>query len=528
MTVIVLVNVGSRDVMQNNAVLKPTRDEGKRVFDTYDEVQDTLSFPILQPPLEQILSETPRIDRLIFFGTDQDNSKFQATDTIYFARTARRFVLAQYGARIGEVTAVPIHGINPALYDEALAFFRDELPRLHLSPKEATAAYLLPTAGTPACSMALLLEGMTLFGDRSQVIYQNAHNKQHGRLPMVSQIQMVFRKQTAVHLLQQFNFYAAEQILKEAGLVNPLVDNLLHYAIARLGFEFGAAERYLKQAIAQARGAVRDTLIEVRADLTALTSQQPPALLGELFHNARIAWENGRSLDFLARLIPFQQTALALAVEMMPPDTFPQPVQKESLANEDMRQWILALMVTAVQHEMESMFVLSPPKRQELSQKMQAYYNLDELRGVCFDLGIDFENLAGETKQRQVVSLIQYCERHGLLHALLQKNKEIRSHAAWHSLDIKEPADNLPRLILALNRLEKLRPLYQESILAAGFGGITEQAIVDQYTTAKSETEDHQARVSPLHDMADICTAMNLSTENPFRQVRDILIEKLG
>ncbi len=524
MSVIVMVNVGTRDVRENNNILKPARNEGKRVLNTYDDVKETLTFPILLPPLEHILSETKQIDRLIFFGTDQEDSTYQALDTIHFAQIAKRFISEQYGDRIEDIMAVPIQGINPALYDEALDFFSDKLPQLNLSPKNATSVYLLPTAGTPACSLALLLEGITMFGDRCKVLYQNQidQNNKHGTLPMVSQIKKAFQKQTAIHLLNQFNFYGAEQILAEARMLNPLVDNLLQYAIARLGFEFSIAERHLNEAIAYGRGKNRTTLKNIRAEFTDLSSQRPEALLGELYHNARIAWENGRLLDFLVRWFRFQQAALALAVDKMPSSTFLTPVNKEKLDIVEVRQMTIVQMVRAVQYQ--SAYELSAPQREELSKTMQASYSLAELNGLCFDLGINYENIAGETLENKVINLIQYCGRHGLLFVLIQNNQHKRSRSNWSSFETSESESTLSQLVLALERLETLRPLYEQSVLTAGFGGVTELAIEQAYSQSSVPKGPDTL---PLQDMATVCRALAINTENPFRQIRDVIVEKL-
>jgi len=46
-----------------------------------------------------------------------------------------------------------------------------------------------------------------------------------------------------------------------------------------------------------------------------------------------------------------------------------------------------------------------------LSGVLKTRFNLDELRTLCFHLGIDYEDLAGSTKGAKVTELVGYCER---------------------------------------------------------------------------------------------------------------------
>jgi hypothetical protein len=51
---------------------------------------------------------------------------------------------------------------------------------------------------------------------------------------------------------------------------------------------------------------------------------------------------------------------------------------------------------------------------------MDQHFNLDEIQLLCFDLGIDYEHLAGETKPKKIHELILMVVRNGLLPDLLE------------------------------------------------------------------------------------------------------------
>jgi hypothetical protein len=76
----------------------------------------------------------------------------------------------------------------------------------------------------------------------------------------------------------------------------------------------------------------------------------------------------------------------------------------------------------------------TPKQGQRLEQRdlahlrmvLSTYFDEVELDGLCFDLGIDPENLVDSTKQAKVMSLIRYCERHGILAELKEQVRKLR------------------------------------------------------------------------------------------------------
>ena len=67
-----------------------------------------------------------------------------------------------------------------------------------------------------------------------------------------------------------------------------------------------------------------------------------------------------------------------------------------------------------------------------LRQQINHAFNLEELHTLSFDLGIDFDDLAGQTKSAKVVSLLEYAQRHQLLPALLQALTDARPNVGWY------------------------------------------------------------------------------------------------
>lgn len=70
--------------------------------------------------------------------------------------------------------------------------------------------------------------------------------------------------------------------------------------------------------------------------------------------------------------------------------------------------------------------------RIQLRQLILKSFNKSELRDLCFDMGLDPEDVLPETvKREQVRELILYCDRHSLMPDLLTTCRLLRPNADW-------------------------------------------------------------------------------------------------
>ena len=68
----------------------------------------------------------------------------------------------------------------------------------------------------------------------------------------------------------------------------------------------------------------------------------------------------------------------------------------------------------------------------QLRQKLDDHFSLDELRTLCFDIGVDYEVLVGSSGKSELTrSLIAYLARRGTLHELIQICQKLRPRVAW-------------------------------------------------------------------------------------------------
>jgi formylglycine-generating enzyme required for sulfatase activity len=76
--------------------------------------------------------------------------------------------------------------------------------------------------------------------------------------------------------------------------------------------------------------------------------------------------------------------------------------------------------------------------RQKLTQLRKLliqHFSLDELRVLCFDLGLEYEELPGDTRTTKMHSLIEYLQRRGELSRLLNEAIHHRPNVAWPTFE---------------------------------------------------------------------------------------------
>ena len=66
-----------------------------------------------------------------------------------------------------------------------------------------------------------------------------------------------------------------------------------------------------------------------------------------------------------------------------------------------------------------------------LADQITRYFNLSEVRDLCFRLGIEYEDLGGEGKSEKVRELVMRVERNGRLPHLIPLLQQLRPHVDW-------------------------------------------------------------------------------------------------
>ncbi|HID48293.1 MAG TPA: hypothetical protein EYP40_01560 [Chromatiales bacterium] len=94
-----------------------------------------------------------------------------------------------------------------------------------------------------------------------------------------------------------------------------------------------------------------------------------------------------------------------------------------------------------------------------LRDLIDQHFNNEELRQLCFDLSIAYENLPGDTRILKAQSLVEYCLRHNRLPDLGVRCLELRPDAAWPDLDaLAAEMEKVQEVIAAQEKLAGILP----------------------------------------------------------------------
>ena len=126
-----------------------------------------------------------------------------------------------------------------------------------------------------------------------------------------------------------------------------------------------------------------------------------------------------------------------------------------------------------------------------LAQILEARFNVDELGAICFDLGIEKENLQRPSLSVFSRSLIEHCCKHEMLGRLESYLKENRKKADWDAVQWDEVCSyhgHTPRkaTLYIEGDYDKFDKVQFQAMLAAYLGIPAEDAVI--YMVAVSYT----------------------------------------
>jgi hypothetical protein len=73
----------------------------------------------------------------------------------------------------------------------------------------------------------------------------------------------------------------------------------------------------------------------------------------------------------------------------------------------------------------------SPRYRRQLRRKLDEHFDKEELRLLCFDLGVDFDNLPGDSKATKAMELVALMERAEQIAELVAACEQLRQEVVW-------------------------------------------------------------------------------------------------
>lgn len=485
MNVLVLCNVGNRDVMLEGKAPAPPREEGRRLLEGYAAVAPKLSFPIIEPCLRYIVDQNPGgVARLVLYGTDQPDVEHRDKDTLHFAELAARRLPDLLGGQVHQAQAVRIQGINPALYDEAFEKFDELLTGL---PKDGVeACYVILCGGVPACNTALLLQGVRHYGDRLQVVYLPQKGEPQ-ELRAGRQVINAFREAAAIEHLERLDFANALPRLQRLE-VDPGLVGLVAYAAQRFAFDFRSAQATLLQALEDGDRSTRKFIAErLRHDLDSLLAdtgdhERLLGLLKELYWNALITYRHRRYADFLGRVYRFQEAVLRYLVERI----FGLPTDlKPAVRETNQARWNEGIAA---------------------NKGLLAFLESREVEGKP----LDWQTIGRPTYK----ALLSYAT-----------DEDLGQDAEGNSLLPPGERQRYMALLDRVNAFDGLVELRHRTIIGHDFEGVSEELILAHY---KGSPKPGGMRRTPLEGLEQIMGMLGVDVrESPYRAVAEFVIQRL-
>jgi hypothetical protein len=126
--------------------------------------------------------------------------------------------------------------------------------------------------------------------------------------------------------------------------------------------------------------------------------------------------------------------------------------------------------------------MLSQAQWVDLRQKLADHFSQDELRILCFDLDVDYEELKGEGKTNKAMELVAYLKRRGRIGELVTTCSELRPNVTWpkapatSSTSLQAPTSHAnrvalenddERLIVIIHNMQVIVQVYLQDIARA-------------------------------------------------------------
>lgn len=314
-TVLLLANIGSRDLQLDGKMIKPARTRGEEIKGDLDKYKERLSTPILSPIIELIKGQSKNASLdVIFFCTNQEDEGHKENDTIFFGECLKQM---WQGSR--PITKIRVKEIrkSPNLYDEMFEFYETQLKRKE-SFDEYDRIYVGVTGGIPACNMALCLHSIKFFKERCVPVYTIEGRNKAISLQIGRQLLDDLKKNLMEEQIKNYEFRVASELLLDLGLKS--FATLLKVCLYRLNFDFKRANELVEELINQEMGETRALCLEITTEIEELKMHKLEALISELYYNLQIKYKKGEYVDFLGRIFRFEEAVLRFVIEKEEPN----------------------------------------------------------------------------------------------------------------------------------------------------------------------------------------------------------------
>lgn len=312
--ILLIANIGSRDLQLEGEAIKPARIEGERMNENFKSVSEKLSTPILSPIINYLKDNNPDSDiELLLFSTNQEDAAehYRSNDTLYFAKCIQQLYRGKK-----PITKVAIKEIdaNPNLYDSMFEYFGKFLSgKKSMFDDHFDEIYVSLAGGIPACNMALCFHSISIFQQKCVPVYSLEGSGIVVPLQIGKQLIKNSKIALVLKQIENFEYSVASSLLRDLNQED--IASVAEITRHRLNFNFDLARSQSGKLIAKVSGKIRNLLIVFTSEFQELLDHDLKSLILELYFNAEIKWKKGEYLDFLGRLFRFQEAVLRYIVE---------------------------------------------------------------------------------------------------------------------------------------------------------------------------------------------------------------------
>lgn len=336
--VLILANVGNRDVLYDEQVIQPARERGEEILTNLNREKSSISLPILHPALRYIESLAylyPEVadsevsePGMWLFYTDQEDPEHRVNDTLMLAEIAKEKLFDDFnrgksgGLRIKgkkSIRLMPVRS-EPFRYDRMYRFYKDLFAaNKYIRDPENYVCFVLLSGGIPAMNAMLMHHAIGHFGVNCVQIYI-PKGQEPFQMRLGEQLSRADARRRFNEALDERQFGAAARIADDAFAGAGGRADACRYAQSRLVFDFERARHYRSEAAAAAENALFDFLERHADEIARLeygvsANKGPEALIAELFYNIEIKYLGGEHVDVLSRTFRISEALLTWTVE---------------------------------------------------------------------------------------------------------------------------------------------------------------------------------------------------------------------
>lgn len=222
------INLKTNRGYEGSFLLNSPRIDGELISQHFLDFEPVLSFPLVEPVINHIISKGKEINELWIVYTDQNEAalQFKNNDTLFF-----KGIIKQKFQSILPNTIFVDYKISEEVKDidkQYEAFYQKALS-LTERRNEIENIYLLPQGGIDQINQALTLQLIQLFKDKV-ILYQNAEQNEPTELKFPHLFLKDLTKHNVIKHIKDFDFDKAKELI----LDNVILANLAHYASCRL------------------------------------------------------------------------------------------------------------------------------------------------------------------------------------------------------------------------------------------------------------------------------------------------------